>query len=569
MATNYPDGYDTFNEPSQPEQTALNQVGGQAAPGRNHFEHHRDLGDAVEQLQQHAARRGHDHSGSSTDPARGAKLAQANTHEGVDTNASASAIHHTLATHLPTSGTTGQFQAASGHHTHDYNTLTNKPWHLCTSATRPTGVAPGTMIYETDTNRVRVWSQFSADNLAVTGLNAADSFDRLNTDNMGSTLWQQIYTPGSAGKMGTDGNHLAWYDSGNDPARCIARRINAADRRTSTDDQIMIWLTGGFQQEYYTPFYGATAPSNDFYFRMSDDSQSYLRLVSTYNEWGQGSLTLFGTKTGPGGERRIGSLSADTFLINTYWTAELIGNTMTISCGPTLEGSTIPVGKIVDVNGVANKGSSYRGWGVGMVAGNRTGLDTAFGQVTPAEISMVIIQDVITYTGTALWQLLPVANTPTVRLSQNISGGQQINAGGTLVRWNEEIEDTFGYFNPAFPTKITIADPGLYHFSIGLQWGTSFIPETATAVICRNSEETLIRKSSLQTRSGLLSLLGINTGEDYSETMAFSGTIRLSAGDEVTVKCRYNADTLSTFINTYFDAQSRVKSRLEMHYIGP
>lgn len=568
MATSYPDGYDTFNEPSQPEQTALNQVGGQANPGRNHFEHHRDLGDAVEAVQRNAARKNHDHSGDSDDPAKGGKLAQANTHQSADTNSSASAIHHTLATHLPTNGTTGQYQAASGHHTHDYTTLTNRPWQLCTSTTRPTGVAPGTMIYESDTNRVRVWGQFNADNTLVTGLNSADSFDRLNTDNMGSTLWQQVYTPGSAGKMGTDGNHLAWFDSGDNEARCIARRINTADRRTATDDQIMIWLTGGFQQEYYTPFYGATAPSNDFYFRMSDDMQSYLRLVSTYNEWGQGSLTLFGTKTGPGGERRIGSLSADTFLINTYWTAELVGNTMTISTGPTLEGSTIPVGKIVDNNAVANKGSDYRGWGLGMVAGNRMGLDgLGFGQVTPAEISMVIIQDVLTYTGTALWQLLPVANTPIVRLAQNLN--QPINAGGTLVQWNEEIEDSFNYFNPSFPTKITIADPGLYSFNIGLQWGVSFIPETATAVVCINGEETLLRKSSLQTRSGLLSLLGINVAPDYSQTMAFSGNLRLAAGDEVTVKCRYNADTLSTFVNTYFDLQSRVKSRLEMHYIGP
>jgi hypothetical protein len=147
VATNYPGSADTFNVPSLPESTSLSSAG---TGSRAHTDHHKDLGDAVVALENNAAQKTHDHSGGSgfgSTP----KLAQANTHESPDTNASTSALHHTLGT--------GAFQAAPGNHTHDYNTLTNTPWKLCTSSTRPTPYL-GLMIYETDTNAVRVWAQF-------------------------------------------------------------------------------------------------------------------------------------------------------------------------------------------------------------------------------------------------------------------------------------------------------------------------------------------------------------------------------------------------------------------------
>lgn len=165
MATNYPNGVDDFEEPPNPEEVPLSQAGGQpnrttANPGRNHVEHHRDLGDAVNALQVHAARRTHDHSGSATDPARGVKLAQANTHENADTNSSANAIHHTLGT--------GAFQAAAGNHTHDYDSgsILNAPFIRCLSTSRPgdpdnpIARTDGLVIYETDTRRMRVWQDF-------------------------------------------------------------------------------------------------------------------------------------------------------------------------------------------------------------------------------------------------------------------------------------------------------------------------------------------------------------------------------------------------------------------------
>lgn len=160
MGINYPNGIDTFNEPSLPEYTSLSSAG---TGTRAHVEHHRDLGDAVEALQAHAAKRGHDHSGDATDTAKGARLSWKNTHEAsapvttlaaaqayADTDLSALSVHHTLATNLPTSGTTGQYQAAPGHHTHDYTTLTNIPWRVY--ATKPSTAADGALVYETDTN---------------------------------------------------------------------------------------------------------------------------------------------------------------------------------------------------------------------------------------------------------------------------------------------------------------------------------------------------------------------------------------------------------------------------------
>ena len=48
MPTSFPGGFDTFNEPTIPEETTLSSAG---TGSRNHTEHHRDLGDAVEAIE--------------------------------------------------------------------------------------------------------------------------------------------------------------------------------------------------------------------------------------------------------------------------------------------------------------------------------------------------------------------------------------------------------------------------------------------------------------------------------------------------------------------------------------
>lgn len=321
MPTNYPAGFDEFIEPTQPENIPLSQAG---TGNFNHVESHTNMGDAIEALQHYASIRSHDHSGAGTDPTKGAKLKQINTHQDADTDASPSAIHHTLGT--------GAFQAAPGNHTHDYDdgSITNAPYIRCTSTTRPASPTPGLTIYETDTNRMRVWNNF--------------------------------------------------------------------------------------------------------------------------------------------------------------------GN------------------------------------------GDR-------------------------------WNILPTATIPIVRLSQSIA--QTISPSGSAIQWNEEIEDNFGYFNPASPTAITVTEPGVYQLDAALQWSVNFLPEVAVVVACINGVETVLRNSSLQTRPGLLSLLGVTINPDFSQTLAISGKLRVNLGDVVTLKCRYGGSTILGTINTYFDINSRVKSRLELSYVGP
>jgi hypothetical protein len=605
VPTNYPNGNnsalgpagaDDFRVTTNPAGTSLSQSG-PGSDGRNHAQSHEDMGDAIQALQEHASVKTHDHSGDNTDRTKGGKLAWANTHQTAaapttltaaqalaDTDDSALAIHHTLATSLPTSGTAGQFQAAPGHHTHSYPTLIDTPLRYCTSDSRPSGVPLGTMIYETDKNRMRVWGQFNAANTANTGIDGTDSFNRVGVGNLGTTLWRQVYTPGSFGVMATpDGNHASWTDNGNDPARCIATRISAADAITETDDQIITWLVGGTGVESYLPFSGGTAASNDMYFRMSNDGtstvapSSYLRLTFTYDEWGRGLATLYGTQTGPAGEQRIGSLTGPVNLTNLYWVAEMVGDTLSLYYGNNLEGSLVEAGKIKDTYGVSRRCSAshttsaahtascvkYRGWGIGMVAGNRAGLDTLFGQVTPAEISLVNIRDAVYYTGQARWQLLPVANMPIVRLLQ--TQPQTITANGSLIQWTEKLEDSFDFYSTASTNSLTIKEPGLYSLNVGIQWNVQGVPELGTAIACVNGRETALLNTAYQ-KVGTPSLpAGSPT---FSQTLALSGKVRLAVNDVLSIKVRHTAPSLLQILS-YFDQSSKISSRLDLLYVAP
>lgn len=91
MATNFPAGSDNFSEPNSPGSTALSASG---TGSRNHVQHHRDAGDAIQAMQAEATLLVHSHDGSTA--RHGSKLAQANTHESADTDSSTTALHHTL-----------------------------------------------------------------------------------------------------------------------------------------------------------------------------------------------------------------------------------------------------------------------------------------------------------------------------------------------------------------------------------------------------------------------------------------------------------------------------------------
>lgn len=144
MPSVYPHQVDVFTEPSAPASTPLDSSG---SGDRNHWQHHRDLGDAVEALQVHAAKATHLHDGDDGT----AKLSQANTHQSADTDSARTAIHHTLGN--------GANQAAAGNHQHQAEEIVNLGYRLATSTSRPSSPVIGTTIFETDTSRVRVWTK--------------------------------------------------------------------------------------------------------------------------------------------------------------------------------------------------------------------------------------------------------------------------------------------------------------------------------------------------------------------------------------------------------------------------
>lgn len=175
MGIVYPGGIDSFSTPSASESTPTSEAGDSS---RNHTELHHDINLAVVALETNTAQINHVHSGAA---GQGPKLTQANTHQSVDTDAAPASIHHTL------DGTTGTSanKAAPANHVHDYNDgtrLLNRPYFLCTSLTRPTSPVLGTMIYESDTNRVRVWAQFPGQSTPIWQLLAVGSIPVLRME---------------------------------------------------------------------------------------------------------------------------------------------------------------------------------------------------------------------------------------------------------------------------------------------------------------------------------------------------------------------------------------------------
>jgi len=105
MPTNFPVSDDVFNVPSTPVSTPLGSVGDGS---RTHAQHHRDLGDALDEMQVQQSLLAHSHDGE-TDR-HGVKLLQANTHQSADTDSGPTSIHHTIGS--------GVNQYSSGDHTH-------------------------------------------------------------------------------------------------------------------------------------------------------------------------------------------------------------------------------------------------------------------------------------------------------------------------------------------------------------------------------------------------------------------------------------------------------------------
>lgn len=524
MGITYPSGIDTFPTPSAPETTSLSSAG---SADRAHVEHHRDLGAGLTAVMTHAAKKLHAHTGSDGT----GKLTQANTHESADTDVSATSIHHSLGL--------GEFQAMPGNHLPDYNTLPNIPYRLCTSSTRPPMPYRGLQIYETDTDRVRVWASFGA-TASVAGLNTTVNFD--GTGVLDPAEWAVSYDSGDAahGSMRRIDGQLVWVDQSNWNNRAIAHRVKAEDRTSLTDDVVIVWKSGTIKIEGWLPF---TQPaSNDVYLRMSADEQSYWRL-----QLGNDKVSINYTTSGRDNEVNLGAVWLDANNANVTYRGELTDRTFTIFY------MGQPLASFTDRNMATDKGANFREWGVGMRAGER-----GLGQCTPGSVDWISFADRVYYVAENRWAILPIANIPSVRLRQGFN--QAISPSGSFIEWREELEDSFDFFDKTLSaTEIVIKEPGLYQIDAAIQWNPNVVPDTGFMVFCVNGIETTLRTQQYMRGGGLF-----NPG--FSQTMNLTGKIRFNTDDRLSLKVRFTEGGLTGAIFSWFDGPSKVNSRLDVTF---
>jgi len=430
-------------------------------------------------LEANAAQLTHDHSGPPGQFST-SKLKQENTHESNDKDQSADALHHTLGG--------GANQAAAGNHAHDYMgpSIFNKPISICTSTTRPQSPIQGQMIVETDTNCVRMWSQFSGGsygsltsggNTLNYGISSTDEFSRTSVSSLGSG-WSQTYynsdsgsSPYTAttanGTLGTPtpGGEAKWTPGAtNTASRCIARRVNSTDGTpfvTQTDDQVLTFVFGNKSMDPVG--FWLKPPTNDVYLRMSSDLQSYVRVKVDST-----SVNFYYTTSGLANETYLGGTRADTMGTAITWTIRAIGRTFIIYQG----GAQIAA--VTDSANVTNLGNIYRGWGIGMTAQAGFGQLFAAGtQATPASFASVQIADQPYYTNGLMWQLLPVGSTPVLRAEAHFQQQVIVGAPGLICAFDAIIEDWF--HNPFMAangaqTDIIIQEPGHYDVHASICW---------------------------------------------------------------------------------------------------
>lgn len=508
----YPGTPDDFNVPTEPEGTPLSEAG---TSSRNHTEWHNDAGAAIENLESNAALKGHDHSGDAADIHKGPKLTQSNTHQSADTDVAPTSMHHTI----DPNGIDPN-KAAASNHSHDYagTTIYNKALVKCVSTSRPVSPQLGDLIWEKDTNTMRVWSQFAGEAEAHSGLYSVDSLERVNAADMGNTLWQQTYVNGTGhGVMAIpDGHALSWAPQGTTWNRCIAQRINPADRHTTTQEQVLTFNTNEHVQSWENA--NPDNPTvNDAYLRMSDDRQTYVRAALTWYKGATGSLLLAYTTTGPTGEQLIGQLAAQSNTPNIDWQFRISGNQFTAYMG--LE----TVGTIVDPTNAIINGNL--GWGVGMQAG-----DGSFAQSLPNQVSEITIADATYYSSSAIWQLLPVGDMPKVALAAGHA--QSINPTGSIIEWDVVGEDNFGFYNPALKTAVVVTEPGVYFVHASINWGTQLLGDHAATVIMVNDQRTPHMHWEF--------VRGFDYTPGFSQTVDVTAYIRLAKGDRVGVAAAHN-----------------------------
>ena len=598
MGTNYPGGTDSFTTPSDPEDTPLSSAGDGT---RNLVESIRDLGAAATAIEQNAATKGHNHDGGADGTHR---LLEANTHDSSDVDSAGTAKHHTLGT-LP-------HQAAPGNHQHTYDQIIDTPFRECTSTTRPPAPFLGLHIWEQDTNRWRCWMSPTSSDIIHTGTYYTDDFQRVNATALGAD-WEQHYYPtnptnntdGTAGGVMAipDGQNAQWVfdytpyqgSGGKLPSwppphwtwpyvqgRCIARNVNVTGGHTVTDDQSLTWIAGPVIKPWHGPW-PVNPSSEDFYLRMSDDLQSYVRVIYSYrphhilvvwltlvvvdspqvpqNEF----IAVYYTTTGVANETILGTLQLpgtdpwSTFQMDfQQWTLTFFTNSAS-------------VGRIIDQNQVTAKGASNRGWGIGMTVGRDPSWNATV-HCHPTYFNQVTMRDMVYYTGGAIWQLLHNGVVPILRLRQ--STAQTLNHAGSLINWDTEDEDNFGFFNKsASQTDIVIQEQGLYDVEAIIQMGRDYFPDAGTVVFLLNGEPTEVRQQVDTTGfgSGGKGSMGQNAkhGQE-SISIPVSGKLRMTVGDVLQVQAYYtSAQNKWSLIVSYVDPPSKIHSSLKLKWLCP
>lgn len=219
----------------------------------------------------------------------------------------------------------------------------------------------------------------------------SDNFQRGNnsTANGLGPDWSQDYWESGGGTCGIYNNTANWYDSGSGARSMRALRVNAVDRYTGTDFQMVGTQIGHETGE-------GRWSANDYqylrhYLRISDNKQSYSCFEITEDD----VRLIYNTGSG---EQQLGQ----TFAISGYSSGEafysaagnLAGDKRVFSCYK--NGSLI--GSITDSSNLTPLGNSNRGWGFGMRAAPR-----GFGQTSPPSLYVAGVVDyVVNWTTAAI-----------------------------------------------------------------------------------------------------------------------------------------------------------------------
>lgn len=293
MATNFPTGTDVFNIPNSPGSTALSASG---TGSRNHVQHHRDLGDAIEAMEAEATRAAHSHDGSTA--RHGNKLSQANTHQSPDTDTAAGSLHHTLGH--------GANQAAPGNHASlpaFQDTHANSvSWpvgciYISTLSSNPSGLLGGTWVALQDAFMIGVGGSYSYSGSVVAN---SSSHSHTVADTSADAAHSHTLS-GSINAAGGHGHVNGGSLIGTNVGHNHSQTNSGFTVSTSTADSSAVGTTGGNNSHSHSSTSGET---------YDPGASNHTHSLSNYNAVGDHGHTISsGTSTSPNHSHSSGSSS--------------------------------------------------------------------------------------------------------------------------------------------------------------------------------------------------------------------------------------------------------------------